>query len=152
MRTALRLFSWAIACGVSLIAVGACSRSSDEEQIRELIATAEQAAEARDASDVMSLIAPEYRDSQGFDRAQLQSFLRGYFLTHPRIELLLRIAEIKIETPTRARARLELTVVGTQIGGENGTSLSGDSESLQVDFMRIDGEWRIARADRVRNE
>jgi hypothetical protein len=53
------------------------------------------AAEARDASDVLDLVADDYEDAQGFDRAQLRNFLRGYFLAHPKIELLVNIESLE---------------------------------------------------------
>jgi ketosteroid isomerase-like protein len=137
---------------VALLALSfaiACSHSSDEEQIRAIIDSAEKAVEARDTSAVMELIAADYRDGQGFDKTQLRSFLRGYFITHPKIELIVRIADIKLETANSARVRVEFAMVGTQLGNADRVSLAGESESQLVELRRLDGEWRITRVDRV---
>ncbi len=133
-----------------------CSRSTDEEQIRNVIAAAETAAEARNTSDAMELVANDYRDAQGFDKPQLRNFLRGYFITHPKIELLVRVGEIKLETTNSARASIELTLVGTRQSDASsaslaGASLTGEQESLQIDFKRSDSNWRVVRVDRVAN-
>jgi len=44
-----------------------------------VIGSVENAAEARDTSDVLAFVADDYSDAQGLDRAQLQNFLRGIF-------------------------------------------------------------------------
>jgi hypothetical protein len=125
---------------VALTFLAACgTRSSDEEQVRELIIAAENAAEARDASDVLEFVGADYSDAQGLDRAQLQNFLRAYFLAHPKIELLVSLQELQFPVDGLGRARLALTSLP-----------AGDRVTLQVEFRREDGQWRVARADRVR--
>jgi hypothetical protein len=120
-----------------LTACGA--RSSDETQLRELIDAVETAAEARDASDVLEHVARDYSDGQGFDRTQLQNFLRGYFLVHPRVELLVAIDNLEFPVDGLGRARVGLTSLP-----------AGDRVALQVEFRREAGEWRVSRADRIR--
>ena len=125
-----------IAAG-SLIACGA--RSSDEQQVRDLIASVESAAENRDASDVLEFVADDYDDANGLDRMQLQNFLRGYFLAHPRIELLVNIEQLEFPAEGLARARIAVT---------NLTLENPDHVRLKVEFRRQGGEWRVRRADR----
>lgn len=125
---------------VAVILLSACGpRSSDEEQVRAAIDAAEVAAESRDSSDVLEHVAADYSDSNGFDRAQLQKFLRAYFLANPRIELLVRIESLEFPVAGLARARIAVNALP-----------SGDSATLDVEFRRQDGEWRVARADPVR--
>jgi hypothetical protein len=122
------------------ILLAACgARASDEEKIHAVIDAVEAAAEARDSSDVLEHIARDYSDSRGFDQAQLQNFLRGYFLANPRIELLVSVDDLEIPVPGLARARVTVTSV-----------LAGDREALDVEFRQEDGTWRVARADRAR--
>jgi len=125
----------------TVIFLAACgARSSDEEQVRELLDTAEAAAESRDASDVLDAIASDYTDSQGFDRAQLENFLRGYFLANPKIELLMSVQELQFPVEGLGRARLDITSLP-----------AGDRASLRVEFRKEGGEWRVSRADRIRD-
>jgi hypothetical protein len=122
------------------MALSACAeRSSDEQQVRELFASAEQAAEARDASDVLELVADGYGDERGFDKTQLQTFLRGYFLANPRVEVLVDIENLELPVPDLAQARLNVAVMP-----------AGDRATLDVELRRQDGDWRIVRADRAR--
>lgn len=123
----------------SLAACGA--RSSDEERVRELIDGVEAAAEKRDASDVVAHVAADYSDSEGFDRAQLESYLRAYLLAHPKVELLTSIDQL--EFPADGLAQAEVTVTGIALGDI-------DRVRLKVELRRNAGEWLVSRVDRLR--
>ncbi|MDF3022350.1 MAG: exoribonuclease [Steroidobacteraceae bacterium] len=126
---------------VAVIFLAACgSRSSDEEQVRALLDAAEAAAEARDTSDVLEVIASDYSDSQGFDRAQLQGFLRAYFLANPRVEILLTVQDLEFPVEGLGRARVGITSLP-----------AGDRATVQVEFRKEGTRWLVSRADRVRN-
>ena len=133
-----------------VLAAVACSRSSDEDQIRAVIDSAEQAAEARDTSDVMQWVGERYQDDLGNDRAQLRNLLRAFFLMHPKIELLVNIKDVKIETATRARVHIELSMLGTELSGDS-TSLTAKSRPLRIDFRKIDSKWQVVRVERRRD-
>lgn len=124
--------------GISL--AGCAPETSDEARVRELVASAEAAAEARDTSDVLAFIADDYSDAYGFDKIRLQSFLRGYFLANPRLELLVTIDAL--EFPADGLAQADITVTKM--------ALDPERERLRVEFRRQDGQWRVARADRQR--
>jgi hypothetical protein len=134
----MKFFTVLITTGL-LVACG--SRSSDEEQVRELVAGMETAAEARDASDVLAFIADDYDDAQGFDKSQLRNFLRGYFLAHPKLEVVVNISQL--EFPADGLARAELSVTTVELNDP-------DHASFKVEFRRVDGDWRLSRADRLR--
>ena len=127
---------------VTVVLLVACSaRSSDEEQLRTLIASAEAAAEARDASDVLALVADDYQDASGFDKTQLRNFLRGYFLAHPKLEIVVNISQL--EFPADGLALAEVSVTSVELNDP-------DHARLKVEFRRSNGEWRVSRADRLR--
>lgn len=125
---------------ITAISLVACSsQSSDEEQVRALVAGVEAAAESRDTSDVLAFIADDYSDAYGFDKSRLQGFLRGYFLANPKLELLVGIDAL--EFPADGLARAEITV--TRL------ALDAQRERFGVEFRRHDGQWLVARADRL---
>jgi len=127
---------------ITVCFLAACgTRSSDDEQVRELVAGMESAAEARDASDVLAFVADDYDDAQGFDKSQLRNFLRGYFLAHPKLEVVVNISQL--EFPADGLARAELSVTTVELNDP-------DHASFKVEFRRVDGDWRLSRADRVR--
>ena len=76
-----------------------------------MISAVETAAEARDASDVLEHVADDYADSDGFDKAQLQNFLRGYFLAHPKLELLVTVESLEFPVDGLAQAVISLATV-----------------------------------------
>ena len=126
---------------VAAILLAACTpKSSDEEQVRALIDEVETAAEARDASDVLEHVADDYGDSSGLDKRELQNFLRGYFLSHPKLELLVNIESL--EFPVDGLAQAVVSVTAVELGDPG-------NQRLKVELRRVGGEWRVARADRV---
>ncbi|HYJ40895.1 MAG TPA: hypothetical protein VEW08_08905 [Steroidobacteraceae bacterium] len=126
---------------VAAILLAACgAKSSDEEQVRALISAVETAAEARDASDVLEHVADSYADSNGFDKTQLQNFLRGYFLAHPRIEVLVNIESLEFPVDGLAQAVISLATVELT---------DPDMQRLKVEFRRSGSAWQVVRADRV---
>ena len=123
------------------VALASCgASSSDEQRVREVVAAMEAAAETRDASDVLEHVAENYTDAQGFDRAQLTNFLRGYFLAHPKIELLLDIESL--EFPADGLANAEISVTSLALD-------DADHERFKVEFRRQGSAWQLSRADRL---
>ncbi len=140
-----------LASMVASILLGACApQSSDEERVRALLDAAESAAEARDTGDVMALVADDYADARGFDKQQLRDFLRGYFLLHPKIELLVNVEELTLPVAGLARARVDVAMIGTRAADHALPSAAGDVETLDLEFRLQDDEWRLTRADRAR--
>jgi len=126
---------------LAAILLAACgAKSSDEEQVRALIDAVETAAEARDASDVLEHVADNYADSSGFDKSQLQNFLRGYFLAHPKVEVLVNIESLEFPVDGLAQAVISLATVELT---------DPDLQRLKVEFRRSGGVWQVVRADRV---
>ena len=138
----MKFFALCFAVTSIVISLNACgARSSDEEQVRDLFASAETAAEERDASDVLALVADDYEDANGSDKTQLRDFLRGYFLVNPKLELLVNVESL--EFPADGIAQAELTV--TRV------SLSDPQQlRLEVELRRTGNDWRMKRADRIR--
>jgi hypothetical protein len=122
---------------VSLVACG--ERSSDEEKVRALFDAAEVAAETRDSSDVLEFVADDYTDAQGLDKTQLGHFLRGWFLAHPKVELLVTVETL--EFPADGIAQADITVAQAVLGDAN-------LERMRVELRRDGDEWRVVRADR----
>jgi len=131
-------FATALIVTTLLSACGA--RSSDEQKIRELVSAAEIAAENRDTSDVLELVDNGYEDSNGFDKSQLQNFLRAWFLSHPKIELLVSIESLEFPADGVAQAEINVT---------NADLANPDWARLKVEFRRKDGDWQVVRADRL---
>ena len=121
--------------------LAACATdSSDEERVRLVIDSVEAAAEARDASDVLEHVADNYADSRDMDKAQLRDFLRGYFLIHPKLELLVTVESLEFPVDGLAQAVITVTTV---------EFTDPDLQRLKVEFRRSGDAWKVVRADRL---
>ena len=126
---------------LATIFLAACgATTSDEQQVRALIDEVETAAEARDTSDVLAHVSDDFADSGGLDKTQLQDFLRGYFLAHPRLELVVNIESLEFPVDGLAQAVVSVTTV--ELTDPN-------LQRLKVEFRRSGSTWQVARAERV---
>jgi hypothetical protein len=135
---------------VIAVVLASCSREeSAEQQVRALIAHAEERAEARDVSDLAALIASDYSDARGFDKEELTTYLRGWFVLHPSVNLLVRIDSLEFPADELARAEITVGMLGRRGSAEN-WEMAADLETLEVELLNESGEWRVIRADRQR--
>ena len=125
---------------IATLLVGCGAKSSDEEQVRAVVSDVEAAAESRDTSDVLAHVADDYSDAAGFDKTQLQNFLRGYFLAHPKLELLVTVESLEFPVDGLAQAVVSIATVELT---------DPDMQRLKVEFRRSGKEWQVVRADRV---
>jgi hypothetical protein len=130
---------------LSLIALFGCSGSptSDEEKVRAVFASAEEAAEERDAGDVLELVDARYADAQGNSRDSLRPFLHGFFATHPKLELIVSVEELEFPVDGLARARVKVR------GLELDRFSVGEAVLLNVELRHDGSDWRVVRADRA---
>lgn len=128
---------------LATLLVACAERSSDEQLVRELIASAEKAAEARDTSDVLALVADDYEDALGRDRTRLRGALAAFFAMHPKLELLVDIESIEFPAEGLAQARVNVR------GLDTSRFDFGEAVAFDVELRRAGGEWRVRRADRA---
>jgi hypothetical protein len=141
-------FSLVLILSCAIVALCGCSGSatSDEDRVRELLASAEQAAEERDVGDVLEFVDAQYADTQGNTRDSLALFLRAYFATHPRLEIVTSIDDLQF--PVDGLARVRMKVRGLELDRFN----VGEAVTLDVELRRAGGKWLVVRADRVARE
>ena len=129
-------------------ALAGCSSGTEEERVLAVVDAIEKAAEARDTSETMALIADDYTDDRGLDKSQLREFIRGYYLIHPRIELLTTVGDVEFPGKGIAQVRVDFVMVGTE-GSTDASSLTGDRETLDLELRERNSEWRVFRVSRV---
>ena len=127
-------------------ALGACGSSDTETELRELIAEAEQAAEDRNTRFFRGLVSERYADSRGYDREELITLLRGYFLAHPQIEVINRIESVELPGEDIAHLTVLTGVVGQRDGASLLSGLDGDLHRLELEFVREGGDWQVIGA------
>lgn len=128
--------------------LGACGGDeSPEAQVRAVIAEAERAAEARNASALFELIAPDYRDDRGNGSEEIKRYVRGYLITHQSIHMLTRVEEVELTASDLARVRATVGMLGREAEPESSWDLAADVYEFDITLAREDGEWRVTRAD-----
>lgn len=128
--------------------LGACGGDDlPETQVRAVIAEAERAAEARDASALFDLIALDYRDGRGNGVEEIRRYVRGYLIAHQSIHMLTRVAEVELPATNLARVRATVGMLGREAGPEPSWDLAADIYEFDITLAREDGDWRVTRAD-----
>jgi hypothetical protein len=132
---------------VACVLTAACGGAeSPETQVKAVIERGETAAEARDVSALMDLVAEDYQDDSGRDRGELRRYVHGYLIANQSIRLLTRID--RIEFPYRDMARVDLTLgsLGREAGAASSLDLAADVQQLSLELQLDDGEWKVTRA------
>jgi outer membrane biogenesis lipoprotein LolB len=132
---------------IALALLTACSDpASPEQQVRAVIDSLETAVESRDVGALVEHISPNYRDSQGQDRAEASRYARGYFVANQSVHLLTRIESLEFPAPDEARVKLQVGMAGR--GGEPGaSSLNADLYDFDLALVREGDEWKLSYAD-----
>ena len=134
-----------------VLMLAACGRGpSPEDRVREVIAAAETAAEARDLSEVMELVSDRYADLRGQDKAAIRDVMRGYFLINLSIHLLIRVDDIEFPGNDLANAHVTVGMLGRQDAGADDWALAADVYEFHVRLLNEDDEWRLVSAEWVR--
>ena len=79
----------------SLGAAGGCGSDDPEAEVREFLADAEIAAEARDTGFFRDAISASYADRRGQRRDDVINVIRGIFLTNATVEVISRVESIE---------------------------------------------------------
>ena len=139
----------------SLLGTACSDDDSPEQQIRNYIAAGKLAAESRDLSDFKQLIADDFSDVQGHDKATLVRIAAGYFLRNKNIHLFTQINDIHFPHPDQADVRLYIAMTGQAVNDINSIfNLRADLYEFELKLLRQDGDWLLhnARWSRVRQD
>lgn len=128
--------------------VSACGPGgTPESRVRAVVAQGEEAAEARDLSALVDLVSPGFQDGRGGNRDDLKQYLRGYFVTHQSIHLLVRVDSVEFPYKDMARVSLTLGTLGRDSAGVSAFDLAADVHEVELELQLEDGEWRVTRGN-----
>jgi len=140
----------AACCALSVFAsflAGCAEKGSPEDEVRAVVEAAEEAAEARDASALLDLVADDYRDPRGNGAEEIRRYLRGFLVTHQSIALLTRIDAIELPATDLARVQATVGMVGKEAEAAGTWDVAADLYEFDVTLAHEDGEWRVTRAE-----
>ena len=135
------------AAALLLTLVSGCGGASvgPEAQVREWLGSAQEAAEAKQRRKLMSMVSESYRDGRGFDRSDVETMLRAYFLRQKSVNLAASIDEVRVFGDTAAEVDVTIGMAGRN-DGVMGFSASAYNMSLELeqqggDWMLISARW-----------
>ena len=137
-----------LALAFALAAALACSGDdvSPEQQLRALVQSAQDAANAQDADALQALVAESYADERGFakvdiDRTIALQLLRG------RPYVLLRVQELALQESGGAQIKVLAGMARVPVGGfEEMRRLSADVYVFELDLAQADDAWHVTAA------
>ena len=132
---------------VLVTVVAGCGESqTPDAMVRAVIAQGEQAAETRDLSGIMDLVATSFEDGQGGGRDELKQYLRGYLVAHQAIHQLTKVESVEFPYRDMAKVSLTLGTLGRDAAAATAFDLAADVYDIQLELKLDDGEWRVTRA------
>jgi len=141
---------WLRLATLLLTALTACSSGPDspEDQVRDLIEQAADAAERKAIDELHPLVSDEYNDAQGHDKKFIKRLLFAYLMRNQSIHLFTRIKTIAMNGPDRAEAEVVVAMTGQPV--EDAATfdwLRGDLYHFVLDFIhRGGGDWEVIQA------
>jgi hypothetical protein len=135
-----------LALALSAAFVAGCGGSDPEAAIRERLAAATQAAEARDTGFFRDFLAASYRDTRGNDRDGAIGTIRGYFIAHSGIEIVSRVEDVTLTTAEAARAVVHAGLLGQRAGEPLLGGVEGELYRIELELVEDAGSWRVTGA------
>ena len=127
-------------------AAGGCGADDPEAEVREFLADAEIAAEARDTGFFRDAISASYADRRGQRRDDVINVIRGIFLTNATVEVISRVESIDFSGPDVAAVNMQAALVGKREGAAL-FDVDGDLYRIDLELVRESGDWRVISAD-----
>jgi hypothetical protein len=138
----------------SMLMLSACSDDdSPEQQVREFVAGAIEAAENREALALRDMIADDYLDARGNNRRNISSLAFGYLMRNNNINLFSQISNIHFPSSEQADVQLYLAMTGQPVTSIDSVfNLRADLFLFELKLVKRDGDWLLnnARWQRVR--
>ena len=149
MRLALLACLAAVACSHATLPGTNIRDTRENRDVLNLFSRYKQALEARDATAILALAAPDYADTgdpargvSPMDYGTLQQKLKTDFakVTGVRLEATIKALDVRGE-----QARLDyFQVLRYAVATPSGEKWKSESDDARMQFVRVNGEWRIA--------
>jgi hypothetical protein len=126
-------------------ALGACSRSDPERELRSAVAAMSQAIEQREPATFLDSISDDFtRESGAFGKQDAKRLLVGAYLRNEKISVNAVVTDVRIDGD---RARAKVRVFAT--GGAGLLPERGQSWNFDSVWRRENGRWKVYNAEWV---
>lgn len=127
--------------------IGACAKETEEDRVKKVITSVQQAAEEKKISSVLEHISKSYLDPQGNDYNGIKGLLAFYFFRHQKVAVYMPNIDIVVTGPT-AKALFQAILTGRGTGESAGTILPEalGAYDFEVLLKKEEGTWKVTSA------
>jgi len=111
-----------------------------EEAVRAWVAEGQRRAEEKDRRGLVRMISPDYADSRGNERDDIENLFRLYFLRQHNVVLLTNIEEIRVFGGSAAEFDLTVGMAATNDGV---LGFSADAYHFEMELVREGDDWLL---------
>lgn len=125
--------------------LGGCGADDPTRALQHTASELQDALEDKRVGAVMELLHPSFQAAGQFDRAWAQQTMRGLFLRHRKVRILVLRDSHRLDSSYHDRAHSE-----AQISISGAAGLIPDSARLynvRLEWWQRDGDWKLARLD-----
>lgn len=134
------------AFAVAILGLAGCpdDPTPPEQQIRELNARAEAAAEAKDVSALKEMVAEDYRDVNGYDKRAVVRLIQLYLLRNRAVHLFTLTKSLQILDQDNAVADVLVAMAGQPVEeADQLFDIRADLIRFNVRYARDGDEWLV---------
>ena len=127
--------------------MGGCSKETEEDRVKKVVTSVQQAAGEKKISAVLEHISKTYRDPQGNDYNGIKGILTFYFFRHRKVSVYMPNIDIVVTGPT-AKAMFQAILTGRGTGEASGGILPEalGAYNFEVLLNKEDGTWKVTSA------
>jgi hypothetical protein len=125
----------------------ACSKETEEDKVRKVVTSVQQAAGEKKIGAVLEHISKSYRDPQGNDYNGIKGLLAFYFFRHRKVSVYMPNIDIVVTGPV-AKAIFQAILTGRGTGEMAGGILPEALGAYNFDVLlaKEDGQWKVSSA------
>lgn len=127
-----------------ILLLAACGGAGPEAEIRENIASMQQAVEARESGAAVEYLAEHFTGAHGVDKQGLRRILMAQFMRHKNIRVTITNLDISVNEYNPVTASMSAVVLVT--GAEGLLPRDGDLINVSGDWELHEGEWLLVSA------
>jgi hypothetical protein len=129
---------------LTALLLGACGKTTDEEQIQANIAAITKAVENRKFSAIQDYLDEGFRANEYMDAQQVKQLLMMYGLQHKNLGITVVSSNTTMDAVYPDRAQTTMSVVVT--GSSGGLPSDGNVRTVSVEWVKNSGNWAIRKA------
>ena len=113
---------------------------SPEQQLRAWVDRGHEAAEQKDRDALAQMISPNYSDTRGNSREDIENLFRYYFLRAKTVRLLVSIDDIEVFEDTAAQVTLTVAMGATT---DSALGSNADAYAFELELEKLGDEWLL---------